>query len=314
MSVERPPRRSKEIHLRTWEDLLRTLSKRFGSLVGKVVFEGIPDVAFEDIGGLQSAKREVESLILSLTRPELHNRWGTTPVKGVLLYGPPGTGKTLLARALAREAEAFFLHCRIRGIAFRWPGEAGDLFQELFSAIRGNSRVVLYLHEIDALALERIYGTEAARGAGRQLLNTILENLEGMGGADESLVVASTVRPDAVDPALIGPKRLDRLVEVPFPEEDERQEILLIHQRKAEALAGRTLFTPLDVDTIMARTVKMSGADLREIVQRTLEEKARIEGRGDDPGLVETTDVLRVIEQYRKVKEIVEKIRYGQYL
>ncbi len=312
--MERTPRRTKDVNLRRWEDLLRNISKRFGPLTGKVSLEGLPDVSLQDVGGLRGAKREVESLIFSLKQPELHNRWGTTPMKGVLLYGSPGTGKTLLARALAREAEAFFLHCRIRNIVLRWAAEAADLFQEIFSGIRGNGRVVLYFHEIDALAFERVYSIEQARGASRLVLNALLENLELVGGYDQVLMVASTHRPDAVDPAIIGPSRFDRLIEVPLPDGDEKQEILEIHQRKAEALAGRPLFKPMDFDAIMARTVKMSGADLYEIVQRTLEEKARLDGCGQQPGLVETQDLLRVIEEYRKIKEVIEKIRYGQYL
>lgn len=312
--MDRTPRKTKEVNLRRWEDLLRNLSKRFGPLTGKVSLEGLPDVSLQEVGGLRRAKREVESLIFSLKQPELHRRWGTKPVKGVLLYGPPGTGKTLLARALARDGEAFFLHCRIRNIVFRWPTEAAELFREIFSAVRGNGRVVLYFHEIDALAFERIYGTEEARGGSRLVLNALLENLELVGSIDQVLMVASTNRPDAVDPAIIGPGRFDRLIEVPLPDGEEKQEILEIHQRKAEVLAGRPLFKPMDFDAIMARTVKMSGADLSEIVQRTLEEKARLEGCGQQPGLVETQDLLRVIEEYRKIKEVIEKIRYGQYL
>jgi len=167
--VERITGRAEEITLRRWEDFLSSLSKRFGPLSGKVVFEGIPDVSLQDVGGLRTAKREVESLVLSL-------------------------------------------------------------------------------------------------------------------------------------------------IEVPLPDGEEKQEILEIHQRKAEALAGRPLFKPLDFDAITARTAKMSGGDLHEIVQRTLEEKARLDGSGHEPGLVETQDLLRVIEEYRKIKEVVEKIRYGQYL
>lgn len=314
MPVERVPRRAREINIRRWEDLLRNLSKRFGPLTGKVSLEPSPQVSLQDIGGIRGAKREIESLIFSLRQPELHRRWGTKPITGVLLYGPPGTGKTHLTRALAREAEAFFLYCRIRSIAVRWPAEAGDLFQELFTALRGHARVVLYLHEIDALQLERMYGTEGVRVASRPLLSSVVENLEGIGALDQTLVVASTYRPDAVDPALIGPGRIDRLIEVPLPDGEEKREILEIHQKKAEVLAGRPLFTSIDFDAIMARTVKMSGADLAEIVQRTLEEKARLEGSGESPGLVETQDLLRVIEDYRKIKEVVEKIRYGQYL
>lgn len=312
--MERKLRQAREVTTRQLEDLLARLSKRFGPLTGKVSLEASPDVSLQDIGGIRATKREVESLIFSLRQPELHTRWGTKPTKGVLFYGPPGTGKTQLTRALAREAEAFLLHCRIRSIAFRWPGEAGDLLQELFTAIRGHARVVFYLYEIDALQLERMHGTEGAGVASRPLLNALVESLEGIGAYDQILVVASTKRPDAVDPALLGPERIDRLIEVPLPDGDEKREILEIHQKKAEAVAGRPLFKSIDFDVIMARTVKMSGADLYEIVQRTLEEKARLEGYGQVPGLVETQDLLRVIEEYRKIKEVVEKIRYGQYL
>ncbi len=312
--MERKARQGREIAVRQLEDFLRHLAKRFGPLTGKVSLEAFPQVSLQDIGGIRGTKREVESLIFSLRQPELHSRWGTKPIKGVLLYGPPGTGKTQLTRALAGEAEAFLVFCRIRSIAFRWPAEAGDLFQELFTAIRGHARVVFYLYEIDALHLERAYGAELARLASRPLLNAVVENLEGIGADDQTLVVASTKRPDAVDPALIGPGRIDRLIEVPLPDGEEKREILEIHQRKAEAMAGRPLFMPIDFDAILARTAKMSGADLAEIVQRTLEEKARLEGYGQQPTLVETQDLLRVIEEYRKIKEVVEKIRYGQYL
>jgi transitional endoplasmic reticulum ATPase len=312
--VDRITRRAEEITLRRWEDFLSSLAKRFGPLSGKVVFEGIPEVSLQDVGGLRSAKREVESLVLSLRRPELYRRWGTKPIKGVLFYGPPATGKTLLARALAREAEAIFFHLRIRGIALKWSMEAGELLHELFAAIQGNDSVVLYLDELEALAFERIFGTEEARAASRRAISAVLESLEGLDAHERAMVLASTNRADAVDPALIGPDRFDRLIEVPLPDGEEKQEILEIQQRKAEALAGRPLFKPLDFDTITARTAKMSGGDLHEIVQRTLEEKARLEGSGRDPGLVETQDLLRVIEDYRKIKEVVEKIRYGQYL
>lgn len=174
---------------------------------------------------------------------------GTKAIKGVLFYGPPGTGKTLLVKALAREAEAVFVHLQMRSIAFKWPMQAGDLLQELFTAIRGNEGVVLYLEELDALAFERIFGTEEARGASRQAINALLENLDGLDAYEHAVVVASTNQSDAVDPALIGPGRFDRLIEVPLPDGEEKQEILQIHQRKAEALAGRcssrSISTPL---------------------------------------------------------------------
>jgi ATP-dependent 26S proteasome regulatory subunit len=117
-----------------------------------------------------------------------------------------------------------------------------------------------------------------------------------------------------VDPTLIRPGRIDRLIEVPLPESDEKREILQIHLRQAEAIAGRPLFGDLDLDAILARTVKMSGADLAEIVQKVLEGKVQQEGAGTQPGPVTTEDMQRIIEEYRKTKEVIEKIRYGQYL
>lgn len=303
-----------DVSLRRLEDLLAGLAKRFGDLRGKVDMVPRPQVTLQEIGGLAAAKREIQSLVLALRRPELHQRWGTMPVKGVLLYGPPGTGKTLLAQALAREAEAVFFHLRMRHIAFKWYGDSGELIQEVFQALAGNGRGVLYLDEIDALSFDRMFPGEEARAASRRVITVLLERLEALGGMQETLAAASTSRPDALDSTLVGPGRLDRLIEVPLPDGDEKREILAIHQRRAEASAGRTLFRNLDSDAILARTVKMSGGDLAEVLQRALEEKARREGAGESPGPVETEDILRVIEDYRRIKEVVEKIRYGQYL
>ena len=103
-------------------------------------------------------------------------------------------------------------------------------------------------------------------------------------------------------------------VEVPLPETEGKREILKIHMAKAEAIAGRRLFAELDVDAVLARTVKLNSADLAELVRRSLEEKVQQEGAGEEPAPVTTTDMQRAIENYRKTKEIIEKIRYGQYL
>ncbi|HEU5395028.1 MAG TPA: AAA family ATPase, partial [Candidatus Methylomirabilis sp.] len=279
-----------DVTIRRLEDLLATLAKRFGDLRGKVDMDPRPGVTLQEIGGLAAAKREIQSLVFGLGQPELHKRWGTVPAKGVLLYGPPGTGKTLLARALSHEAEAVFYHLRIRHIAFKWYGDSGDLIQEVFQALGGNGRCVLYLDEIEALSFDRMFPGEEARAASRRVITVVLERLEALAGMEQTLAVASTNRPDAVDPSLVGPGRFARLIEVPLPDGDEKREILALHQRRAEAAAARPLFQNLDYDAILARTVKMSGGDLGEIIQRALEEKARREGAGEQPGPVETDD------------------------
>ena len=302
-----------ELLRRKLEDFLARLAKRFGDMKGKIEFSMQPDVSLKDIGGLARAKQEIAGLVFSLKSPDLHKKWGTQPPNGVLLYGPPGTGKSLLAKALAREADAVFIHVRVTNVVTKWYGESWEVLQEVFTQVKESGRCILFLDEIDDLVFDRA-APEELRAASRRLINSIAEQLDDIGRSGDILAVASTNRPDAVDPTLIRPGRIDRLIEVPLPEGDEKREILQIHLRRAEAIAGRPLFGDLDLDALLARTAKMSGADLAEIVQKALEGKVQQEGAGTQPGPVTTEDMQRIIEEYRKTKEVIEKIRYGQYL
>lgn len=302
-----------ELTQRQLEDFLTRLAKRFGPLRGKIECTMVPEVTLGDIGGLARPKQQIAGLALALQRPELHRKWGTQPPSGVLLYGPPGTGKTLLAKALARQAAAIFFQVRIAGIVAKWHADSVEVFHEVFARVKESGRAILLLDEVEALVFDRA-APEEMRAASRRLVSSVAESLDELAQSAEILVVAATARPDGVDPALIRPGRLDRLIEIPLPETDEKREILQIHVARAEALAGRPLFAALDTDALLAPTVKMSGADLAEIVQKTLEQKAHQEGAGLEPGPVTTEDIQRTLEEYRKTKEIVEKIRYGQYL
>jgi len=298
---------------RQLEDFLARLAKRFGEMKGKIEISMQPEVSFKDIGGLSRAKREIAGLVYALKSPDLHKKWGTQPPNGVLLYGPPGTGKSLLAEALARESDAVFFHVRVTNVVTKWYAESWEVLQEVFNQVKESGRCILFLDEIDDLVFDRA-APEELRAASRRLVNSIGEQLDDIGRSGDILAVASTDRPDIVDPTLIRPGRIDRLIEVPLPENEEKREILQIHTGRAEAIAGRKLFAELDYDAILARTVKMSGADIAEIVQKVLEGKAQQEGGGTQPGPVTTEDMQHTIEDYRKTKEVIEKIRYGQYL
>jgi ATP-dependent 26S proteasome regulatory subunit len=302
-----------EVLRRKLEDFIARLAKRFGDMKGKIEVSMKPDVSFADIGDLARAKQEIAGLVFALKSPDLHKKWGTQPPNGVLLYGPPGTGKTLLAMALAREAEAVFFHVRVTNVVTKWYADSFDVLQEVFTQLKESGRCILFLDEIDAFIFDRA-APEEMRHASRRLVNSVAEQLDDIGRSGDILAVAATNRPDAVDPTLIRAGRLDQLIEVPLPETDGKREILRIHMAKAEAMAGRTLFGDLDLDQVLARTVKMNSADLAEIIQKSLEEKVRQEGSGAQPGPVTTDDMQRAIEDYRKTKEIIEKIRYGQYL
>jgi transitional endoplasmic reticulum ATPase len=298
---------------RQLEGFLARLTKRFGEMKGKIEIAMQPEVSFKDIGDLARAKQEIAGLVFALKSPDLHKKWGAQPPNGVLLYGPPGTGKSLLAKALARESEAIFFHIRVTNVVTKWYAESWEVLQEVFAQAKGSGRCVLFLDEIDDLIFDRAV-PEELRAASRRLVNSIGEQLDDIGRAGDILAVASTNRPDVVDATLIRPGRIDRLIEVPLPENEGKREILQIHLDRAEAIAGRPLFAGLDFDAILARTVKMSGADIGEIVQKVLEGKVQQEGAGAQPGPVTTEDMQRTIEEYRKTKEIIEKIRYGQYL
>ena len=302
-----------EILRRKLEDFIARLVKRFGDMKGKIDVAMKPDVSFADIGDLARAKQEIAGLVFALKSPDLHKKWGTQPPNGVLLHGPPGTGKTLLAMALAREAEAVLFHVRLTNVVTKWYADSFEVLQEVFTQVKESGRCILFLDEIDELIFDRAV-PEDMRHASRRLVNSVAEQLDDIGRSGDLLAVASTNRVDAVDRTLIRAGRLDQLIEVPLPETDGKREILRIHIGKAEATAGRKLFTEVDLDAVLARTVKLNGADLAEIVQKSLEEKVRQEGSGTQPGLVTTEDMQRAIEEYRKTKEIIEKIRYGQYL
>jgi len=308
------PPATREALRRRLEDFLAKLEKKYGDLRGKVEMSMTPETSLKEIGGLAGPKREIEGLVFALKSPDLHVRWGTKPPKGVLLYGPAGTGKTLLSKALAREAGAVFLHLKLNNVVSKLRGESGELFQEVFAAVKENGRTVLFLDELDALSVERLFLPEEARAVGGRLVSTMAENLDDLGDTGQLMVVASTNRIDSIDAALVRPGRIDRFIEVGLPEAEEKAEIFRIHQARAEARAARKLFLELQYDTFIARMVKLSGADIAEIIQRALEEKVRLEGSGQQPGLVSTEDIQKVIEQYRRTKEVIEKIRYGQYL
>jgi ATP-dependent 26S proteasome regulatory subunit len=299
---------------RRLEDFVGRLAKKFGEMRGKLEINTEVDVRLQDIGGLANAKREIQGLAFALTAPELHRKWGTKPPNGVLLYGPPGTGKTLLAKALASQASAIFFHVHVGNIFTKWPAECGEIFQEIFAALQENGRSILYLDELEVLPFDRAAFPEDLRGCGRRLVAALSENLDDLVEREQTLTLASIDRADLLDPALIRRGRFDRLIEVPLPEADEREEIFRLHLTRAERLAGRPIFAPISYDALVPRTAKMSGADLAEVIQRALEEKVRLEGSGAPVGLVTTGDLQRVIEEHRRTKELVEKIRYGQYL
>jgi ATP-dependent 26S proteasome regulatory subunit len=296
------------------EDVFAKLGEKFGDLTGRVETDIRPSVSFDDIGGLRQAKATLKGFAYALTHPELYEQWGITPPKGVLLYGPPGTGKSKLARALATASQAIFYHIKLLNLTSKFGANTGELLQEILRIAIAEGRGVLFLDEAEALSLEHLLPPPQAREASARLVATLCERLDGVAKTARILVVASTSRTDALDSALVAPGRLDHLVEVPLPDADEQREILELLTSRTERDAGRKLFEPLDYRKLLPLMGGMSGADITEILRRALEMKVRLVAEGGTATAVTTDDLLDAVDRYKRVRSVVEKIRYGQYL
>ena len=296
------------------DDVFAKLGEKFGDLSGRVVVLIKPETTFAQIGGLREAKSIVRSFATALTDPQLYRKWGITPPKGVLLYGPPGTGKSLLARALATETGSVFYHLKLMNLTSKFGPSTGELLQEILAVAKEQGKGVLFLDEANALSLEHLLPPAQAREASARLVAALCERLDGLEDFSRMIAVGSTSRTDSVDASLVAPGRLDRLVEVTLPDGPAQQEILEMTRRRAEAAAGRTLFADLDYRSVLPPMGGMSGAEISEITRRALEQKVHAAGQGQDNGLVTTQDLLQQIDRYRRTREMVEKIRYGQYL
>jgi transitional endoplasmic reticulum ATPase len=296
------------------EDVFAKLGEKFGDLTGRVETDIRPNVSFDDIGGLRQAKTMLKGFAYALTRPELYETWGITPPRGVLLYGPPGTGKSKLARALATASQAIFYHIKLLNLTSKFGANTGELLQEILRIAIAEGRGVLFLDEAEALSLEHLLPPPQAREASARLVATLCERLDGVAKSARILVVASTSRTDALDSALVAPGRLDHLVEVPLPDADEQREILELLAERTERDAGRKLFQPIDYRKLLPLLGGMSGADITEILRRALEMKVRQVAEGGTASEVTTEDLLDAVDRYKRVRSVVEKIRYGQYL
>ena len=229
---------------------------------GMEVIDEIPDLSYEDVGGLDDQIVEVrETVELPLLKPELFEQVGIDPPKGVLLYGPPGTGKTLVAKAVAHETEATFIRIIGSELVQKFIGEGARLVREVFAYARDNSPSILFIDELDAIGSKRLdIATSGDREVQRTLMQ-LLSELDGFSPRGDVKIIGATNRVDILDPALLRPGRFDRHIEVPLPDQEERLEILKIHSKTMN------VDQKVDYDEICAKMTGASGADIRAVTQ-----------------------------------------------
>jgi len=191
--------------------------------------ERLPDITYEDIGGLTEEVRKVREMVeIPMKHPELFKRLGIEPPKGVLLYGPPGTGKTLLAKAVANESNAYFKAINGPEVMSKWVGEAEKTLRTIFDEAEKNAPSIIFIDEIDAIAPKR---SEVTGEVERRVVAQLLALMDGLKSRGRVIVIAATNRPNAIDPALRRPGRFDREIEIGVPDMNGRLEILKIHTR-----------------------------------------------------------------------------------
>ena len=215
---------------------------------------GVPQVTYEDIGGLTDEIKKVREMIeLPLRHPEIFEKLGIEAPKGVLLYGPPGTGKTLLAKAVANESNAHFISISGPEIMSKFYGESEARLREIFKEAKEKSPSIIFIDEIDSIAPKR---EEVTGEVERRVVSQLLSLMDGLEARGKVIVIAATNRPNAIDPALRRPGRFDREIEIKVPDKKGRKDILMIHTR------NMPLSDDVNLDKVASISHGYVGADL----------------------------------------------------
>ncbi len=238
----------------------------------------IGEVHYEDIGGLGAEKDKIREMVeLPIRYPELFERLGIEPPKGVLLYGAPGTGKTLLVKAVANEADAHFINISGPELVSKFVGESEEKLREIFNEAKEKAPTVIFMDEIDAIAPKR---EEATNEVERRMVSQLLTLMDGMVSRGQVIVIGATNRPNAIDPALRRPGRFDREMEIGVPDRNARKEIFQIHTRnmplakdvKLEEIADMSHgYTGADIAALVREAAMVT---LRQILPKIIDKKS----------------------------------------
>jgi proteasome regulatory subunit len=239
--------------------VVRVVGNIYDSRVRVMELEASPDVTFQQVGGLMAQIEEVrEAVEYPLTKPEIFERIGVEPPKGILLHGAPGTGKTLIAKAVAHEARATFIRMSGSELVHKFIGEGAQLVRELFSLARERAPSIVFIDEIDAVGSIRTNDGTSGSAEVQRTLMQLLAEMDGFNTRGDVRIMAATNRVDMLDPALLRPGRFDRVIEIPLPDSASRFEILRIHSARMHLVGVR-------LDRIAEQSEEFSGAELQAV-------------------------------------------------
>ncbi|MBU2562401.1 MAG: CDC48 family AAA ATPase [Nanoarchaeota archaeon] len=251
------------------DDFLDSLKIVRPSAMREVLVE-TPTIGWDDVGGLENVKTELkEAVEWPLKHPEIFERMGIRPSRGILLYGPPGTGKTLLAKAVAKESEANFIQVKGPSLLSMWVGKSEEGMRKIFERARQVAPCIIFFDEIDSLAGKR--GAEVGTKVTERVLNQLLAEMDGLEDLNDILVIAATNRPDMLDTALLRPGRFDKILLINAPDEKGRLGILKIHAQRMPIGDGKKIFGLAEKEKFLKdlakKTISYTGADLEALTR-----------------------------------------------
>ena len=271
------------------------LSKNFD--VERYLIMEKPKTTWNDIGGLKEQVDEIKEVVeLPLKHPELFKKIGIHPPKGILLHGPPGTGKTLLAKAIANSTNATFIEIVGSEIVQKFIGDGAKLIKEIFLLAKNKAPAIVFIDELDALCAKRIdLGTSGEREVQRTFMQLLAE-LDGFKPLDNVKIIGCTNRKDILDPAILRPGRLDRLIEVPNPDIEGIRQIYKIHMK------NMPLDKKVDMNKIYSLSEDISGAEIKAVVT-----EAGYFAIREKRDMVTQDDLLKAVQKIRSKED-----KYGK--